>query len=49
MHDAKIYANFGTYKQFISREILPVYEELDPGVAPVPSLYFPFNERVSFM
>ena len=38
VHDARIYANCGINKKFISRELLPVYEELVPGFALVPSL-----------
>ena len=38
VHDARIYANCGINKKFISREIPPVYEELVPGFGLVSSL-----------
>ena len=38
VHDARIYGNCGINKKFISRETPPVYEELVPGFALVPSL-----------
>ena len=38
VHDARIYANCSINKKFISRELLPVYEELVPGFALVSSL-----------
>ena len=38
LHDARIYGHCGINKKFISKEIPPVYEELVPGFAIVPSL-----------
>ena len=38
VHDARIYANCGVNKKFISGEIPPVHEELVPGFALIPSL-----------
>ena len=38
VYDARIYANCDINRKLISREIPPVYEELVPGFALVPSL-----------